>query len=105
MKRPQPRFETEEEILRAIDKAKAQADHYRKLSGNLYEASRRYWDLFNRTGGERHKIDAQVSEDKAKAADVKASQLIQITLKRLGERLSEFRTERMAFLEDGSIPR
>jgi hypothetical protein len=97
-KRPQRRFETEEEIIRAIDKAKAQADYQQQLSADLYQSSKRAWKSGDRAS-------AQELEDKAKAADVKASQLIQLTLKRLGERLSEFRTQRMPFLGDESIPR
>jgi hypothetical protein len=115
MKEPktQPRYDTEQEILDAIEaarqravKAEEQALEFDELKSNAAKAAVEADELGGQGSGEFWRDQMMKFKSKAKKCRTRSRRINDITLKKLKDVMAEFRTETMHFMAgDGSIPR
>jgi hypothetical protein len=111
--KPKPRYETEQEILDAIesahkraDEAVKNADEFDELKKNAAKAAYEADENEGQGSGEFWRKQMNEYKMKAERNRVRASRIREITIKGLKDKLAAFRTETMHFMAgDNSVPR
>ena len=103
-------FRTEGQILARIDQARHRRDEQQVLAWNLHEQAVKFWQKADSEQNEEHRAHGNTLELASKAAARAVSRYNTSVLPKLGEKLSQFRTELLRFQEkelrpqDHSIP-